>query len=148
MVMYCISLSPPLSQHVAHVEAVIDFGDEENIEPDVLEEGMYASCECQHASMHLCFPVVREGVKSLIDNIRHHLNDGRRGERLRSGIQLAIVGAPNVGKSSLLNILCELTSTSSVNFLMLHHYSFSQSISLPLFHHPLHSMEQVSVQQL
>ena len=37
--LYCISLSPPLSQHVAHVEAVIDFGDEENIEPDVLEEG-------------------------------------------------------------------------------------------------------------
>ena len=27
------------TQHVAHVEAVIDFGDEENIEPDVLEEG-------------------------------------------------------------------------------------------------------------
>ena len=109
------------------------------------KEGTHASCEYLHAAMHLWFPVVREGVESLIVNIRRHLNDGRRGERLRSGIQLAIVGAPNVGKSSLLNILCELTSTSSVNFLM---YIFSQSISLPLFHHPLHSMEQVSVQQL
>ena len=43
----------------------------------------------------------------LAADIREHLNDGRRGERMRNGIRLAIVGAPNVGKSSLLNILCE-----------------------------------------
>ena len=34
-----------------------------------------------------------------------HLDDGRRGERLREGFHVAILGAPNAGKSSLLNAL-------------------------------------------
>ena len=41
--------------------------------------------------------------------VTDHLNDGRRGERLRNGVNVAIVGAPNAGKSSLLNILCKET---------------------------------------
>jgi tRNA modification GTPase len=34
-----------------------------------------------------------------------HLADGRRGERLRDGVHVAIIGPPNAGKSSLLNLL-------------------------------------------
>ncbi|GGC26680.1 tRNA modification GTPase MnmE [Siccirubricoccus deserti] len=34
-----------------------------------------------------------------------HLADGQRGERLREGLEVAILGAPNAGKSSLLNAL-------------------------------------------
>jgi tRNA modification GTPase len=34
-----------------------------------------------------------------------HLTDGRRGERLRGGLVVAVVGAPNAGKSSLVNLL-------------------------------------------
>ena len=50
---------------------------------------------------------VRGEVIRLQKEITEHLNDGRRGERLRSGVHVAIVGAPNAGKSSLLNILCK-----------------------------------------
>lgn len=44
-------------------------------------------------------------VRVLADSIRGHLADGRRGEILRSGVQVAILGPPNAGKSSLLNVL-------------------------------------------
>ena len=43
----------------------------------------------------------------LVDEMQQHLEDGRRGERLRAGVHIAIIGAPNAGKSSLLNILCK-----------------------------------------
>jgi tRNA modification GTPase len=44
-------------------------------------------------------------VSALAVAIRAHLADNRRGEMLRSGVQVAILGPPNAGKSSLLNIL-------------------------------------------
>lgn len=41
----------------------------------------------------------------LAEEIRRHLDDGGRGERLREGLSIAILGAPNAGKSSLFNAL-------------------------------------------
>ena len=69
----------------AHLEATIDFSDEEL--PEGLIEG------------------VRREVRSLAGEIAAHLADGARGQHLREGVHVAIVGPPNAGKSSLLNLL-------------------------------------------
>ena len=47
----------------------------------------------------------RTAAAALRGEIAAHLADGGRGERLREGLSLVIVGAPNAGKSSLLNAL-------------------------------------------
>ncbi|GAA5828997.1 hypothetical protein JCM11251_004092 [Rhodosporidiobolus azoricus] len=73
---------------MALVEALIDFGEDEGI-----SEGVFVQA--------------REKVHTLSRLISKHLDDGRRGEIIRQGIQLAIVGPPNAGKSSLLNWLAQ-----------------------------------------
>ncbi|MGE0154856.1 MAG: tRNA uridine-5-carboxymethylaminomethyl(34) synthesis GTPase MnmE [Reyranellaceae bacterium] len=74
-----------LLRALAHLEAAIDFADED------LPQGMAQA--------------VRPALESLVGEIAAHLDDAGRGERLREGVQIAIVGPPNAGKSSLLNLL-------------------------------------------
>jgi tRNA modification GTPase len=47
----------------------------------------------------------RAETKALLSEIRHHLDDARRGEILRDGLHVAVIGPPNAGKSSLVNAL-------------------------------------------
>lgn len=44
-------------------------------------------------------------VAKLSTEMRNHLAEGAKGERVRDGVRVAIIGPPNAGKSSLLNHL-------------------------------------------
>ena len=70
----------------AQAEAAIDFSDEGDVPADIWD-GFSAA------------------VRSLSDEIMAALADGRRGEVLRNGFTVVLAGAPNAGKSSLMNAL-------------------------------------------
>jgi tRNA modification GTPase len=75
-----------LIEALALVEARIDFSDEADVPEDLLGPALHAA-------------------QQLRDEIAGVLADGRRGERLRDGLVVAIAGPPNAGKSTLLNRL-------------------------------------------
>src|SRR6185312_923386 len=68
----------------AHLEADIEFPDEDIGDPVAQLSGQIGAL---HAS------------------VSEHLADARRGERLRDGLTIAVIGAPNAGKPSLVNAL-------------------------------------------
>ena len=51
------------------------------------------------------FAAARYAAQQLVQQIQQHLEDSGRGEVLREGLRLTILGPPNAGKSSLINAL-------------------------------------------
>ena len=72
---------------VAHIEALIDFP-EEDIDSVALDD-------------------IDKKISSAVDEINLLLKNQSSGKILREGLETAIIGKPNVGKSSLLNFLAE-----------------------------------------
>ncbi|HET7714662.1 MAG TPA: tRNA uridine-5-carboxymethylaminomethyl(34) synthesis GTPase MnmE [Bauldia sp.] len=70
----------------AWVEAELDFPDEEGVPAGLSAEAWVT-------------------IEAVVGEIDRHLEDGRRGERLRDGADVVLVGAVNAGKSSLINVL-------------------------------------------
>jgi len=65
-----------------------------------------ASVDFPEEGYHFADPgAIAEAIGALIERTKTLLLDGRRGRIVREGLQIAIVGAPNVGKSSLFNAL-------------------------------------------
>jgi tRNA modification GTPase len=71
---------------LALVEARIDFSDEADVPEDLVGPALNAA-------------------QQLRNEIAASLGDGRRGERLREGLVVAIAGPPNAGKSTIFNKL-------------------------------------------
>ncbi len=49
----------------------------------------------------------RAEIIGIIERIQIHMQDSRRGEIVRDGIHLTVIGPPNAGKSSLINALAQ-----------------------------------------
>lgn len=81
----CAAWRERLRQLMARQEALIDFPDED-LPPEVEEE-------------------LRGGISALRDEMQAALHAAPAAERLREGLEFVILGAPNAGKSTLMNAL-------------------------------------------
>ena len=76
-----------LTEALAMLEAAVDFPDEE-LPQDVATRA-------------------RPVLEALVVELEGAATDAERGERVRAGYRIALVGAPNAGKSTLLNVLAK-----------------------------------------
>lgn len=92
---------------LAHAEAVIDFGDDEALGGDDEEDWEEGGILQEDEAQWNIWGGVRDQMHELRQQMEFHLQDSRRGELVREGLRIAIVGPPNAGKSSLFNVLAQ-----------------------------------------
>lgn len=73
---------------LALVEADVDFVDEDDVPEDLAGS-------------------IKGQLSDLLRRLEAHISDPRKGEILRNGFRVVLAGLPNVGKSSLLNVLAQ-----------------------------------------
>ena len=99
---------------LAHAEAVIDFGDDEQL----LDDNNDDNDDDEHAHDDNGHPAVNDGGMAVWGNVvdkmrvlqrdmERQLGNARRGELVRDGVKVAVVGPVNAGKSSLFNVLAQ-----------------------------------------
>jgi len=76
-----------LLEIIALIEANIDFP-EDDIDSSTIDK-------------------INLGVKKIIHEISQHIQDNKIGQKIKDGLNLVILGSPNVGKSSLINFLAQ-----------------------------------------
>ena len=87
MEIFYSKLRQDLLSIMSKIEAYIDFPDEDGIPDNIIKN-------------------IQKEVTDLINKIEQTLSD-ERGKRIREGFHIAIIGAPNTGKSTLLNHLAK-----------------------------------------
>ncbi|PVU94830.1 hypothetical protein BB561_002239 [Smittium simulii] len=69
---------------MANVETVLEFSEEESIDSGLFDQA-------------------QDTIKKTFFDISKHLSDKNKGEIVRNGLKIALIGPPNVGKSSIIN---------------------------------------------